>query len=79
MSELSGLQELSLDPDASTSSWGMKYCLQAVDGRWLHLCKPELTSNPKLARMITARQALAIKRLHPEMRDLKLRKGMGRK
>ena len=78
MSQFDGLQELSLDPDGSTSSWSMKYTLQDAMGRYLDLCVNEMTQNPKRARFITAQQATNIRRDFPELRSLKLRKGAGR-
>jgi hypothetical protein len=78
MSELSGLSELNLDPTITASSWSLRFTLQSDDGRWLHLSHNGLTSIPELARMITARQAEFIRREFPELRDLKLRKGLGK-
>lgn len=78
MSEFSGLTELSLDPSPSASSWSMRYTLQDGMGRYLHLSKLELTSNAKLARLITAEQARNIRRDWAPARALALRKGLGR-
>jgi len=74
MSELGGLTETSLDASV-TSAWSLKYSLQSADGRYLHLQTNELTNQPERARLITARQAKNIKRQHPELSGLTLRKG----
>lgn len=78
MSEFNGLTELSLDPAPSTSSWSLRYSLQSPTGGWLDICKNELTSNPKRARLITADQARNIRRDWAPARALALRKGLGK-
>ena len=72
-----GLEYTNLEPDAG-SSWSLRFSLQSDDGRWLHIQSMELTSQRERARLITAQQAQNLKKLYPELRGLKLRRGLGK-
>lgn len=73
-----GFTETNLEPDASGSSWSMKYTLRSDRGEFLDMCILALTTNPKRARLITAEQASNIRKQWEPAKSLKLRVGVSR-